>query len=535
MTPLGPGFRMVRDPLTDESVLEVSVGGVALIDAPMFNKGTAFTEGERDALGLRGVLPPRVCTLEEQVDRVMNNYAQKSTDLERYIHLTSLMDRNETLFYRVILDHLEEMLPIIYTPTVGLACQRFGHIYRRRRGLYFTPEDVHHVDSILADWPFDAVRIVVVTDGERILGLGDLGAGGMGIPIGKLSLYVAAGGIHPAQTLPVCLDTGTDNASLLADPLYLGIRRRLVRGEEYDRLVEAFFMGVQKRFPKALIQFEDFAIQNSFRLLDRYRHRGLCFNDDIQGTGGVALAAILSGVRITGTTLDDQRIVIAGAGSAGVGIARRIRAASKKVPIWINDSRGLVTPDRAKPHQKPFAQEEEADDLAGVCRRVRPTILVGVTGRPGLFTEEIIRSMDGPRPMVLPLSNPTSSSECTPDEARTWTDGRALVATGSPFPNTPQCNNVYIFPGIGLGTLMTGADRVTDVMFTAAARAVADLGGDSLLPPLRDIRRVSAAVARALGADDPERAMWQPCYVPYRPARSHPSTRRKMEGPQPNL
>ncbi len=517
-TTLARGFSLTHDPKTGEDILEVAPNGHRLTDLPMFNKGTAFTEEERDLLGLRGLLPPRVTDMQEQVCRVLENFERKETDLERYIHMMSLLDRNETLFYRIVLDNIEKMLPIIYTPTVGLACQKFGHIYRRSRGLYLTLDDIPRIDDILSCWPYDP-RVIVVTDGERILGLGDLGAGGMGIPIGKLSLYVVAAGLHPAQTMPVCLDVGTDNAELRNDPLYLGQPRGRERGARYDELVAAFFAGVQKRFPKALVQFEDFGIKNSFRLLDEYRGRALCFNDDIQGTAAVTLAGILAGLRISGESLDAQRIVIAGAGSAGIGIARQIRAASRDAQIWVTNSKGVVRPDNATDYQKPFARAE-SDDLTGLCKRVKPTVLIGVTGQPGLFTKEMIQSMGGARPLIFPLSNPTASSECHPDDARAWTNGRCLIATGSPFKDTAQCNNVYIFPGVGLGLVLSGATRVTDEHFTAAARALAGMAGkDALFPPLSDIRKVSATVARAIGAKDPERHMWEPRYVKYRPAK----------------
>ncbi len=515
MTHLLHDFTLVTDP-SGEQVLEVPFGGALLEELPLYNKGTAFTDAERDQLGLRGLLPPRVFSMEEQVARVMDNYARKSSDLERYIHLMALLDRNETLFYRVVLEHLDELLPNIYTPTEGHACQRFGQIYRRSRGIYLTPEDAPRVRQILEGWPSDDVRIIVVTDGERILGLGDLGAGGMGIPIGKLALYVVAAGFHPSQALPICLDVGTDNEALRQDPLYLGQPRPRVRGAAYDALVESLFAAVAEVYPRALVQFEDFGIKNSFRLLDRFKDRFCTFNDDIQGTGAVATAAILSAMRLTGGELAAQRIVIAGAGSAGVGIARQLRAASAEAQIWLANSGGIVTPEDATEFQRPFAHAD-GGPLLDVCRRIQPTVLIGVTGKAGLFSRELVATMDAKRPpIVLPLSNPTASSECTPAEVRAWTAGRCMVATGSPFADTDQCNNVYVFPGVGLGVSLSGAARVTDAMFTAAAKAVSALGGERLLPPLSDIRKVSAAVARAVGAQAPEVGMWQPRYVPYR-------------------
>jgi malic enzyme len=364
-----------------------------------------------------------------------------------------------------------------------------------------TPDDVGRIDAILANWPYDDVAVAVVTDGERILGLGDLGASGMGISIGKVSLYVAGAGIHPARTLPVCLDVGTDNESIRTDPLYLGLRRPRLRGPEYDRLVEAFFAGMARRFPGALIQFEDFAKTNSFRLLDRFRNRARCFNDDIQGTAAVTYAGVLAGLRIKHEPLDQQRVFIVGGGSAGIGVARLLTSAQ----VWMFDSKGLCTRQRANVAEeaRPFARDEADGQLLEVARRVRPTVLIGVSGQPGLFTEELLRTMAGPRPLIFPLSNPTSKSECTPDQARAWTGGGAIVATGSPFPHTAQCNNVYIFPGVGLAATATGATRITDGMFRAAAARLAAMaaatGGEALYPPLADIRNISVEVAVAVG------------------------------------
>jgi malate dehydrogenase (oxaloacetate-decarboxylating)(NADP+) len=373
-----PGFRYRREP-SGEEWLEVPIKGELLNDFPMFNKGTGFTQEERDELGLTGVMPPRVVSMELQAERVLLNYRRQATDIDRYLALMALMDRNETLFHRVLLDHLEEFLPIVYTPTVGLACQQFGRIYRRTRGIYLRPEDTNRVDEILATWPYPDVRVVVVTDGERVLGLGDLGAGGMGISIGKTSLYTAGAGIHPARVLPVCLDVGTNNENLLLDALYLGKARRRIRGPEYDHLVDAFVAGVAKRWPKAMIQFEDFGMGNALRLLERYQDRACCFNDDIQGTGAVALAAVLGGLRITGGKLEDQRVVIAGAGSAGTGIGRSLKGAQ----IWMCDVDGLITTSRSNltPEQKRFARDESGGSLAETVERVRPSVLIGVTGK----------------------------------------------------------------------------------------------------------------------------------------------------------
>jgi malic enzyme len=531
-----PGFRYHRDAASGEEWLEVPIKGELLNDFPMFNKGTGFTQEERDELGLTGVMPPRVVSMELQAERVLLNYRRQGTDIDRYLSLMALLDRNETLFYRVLIDHLEELLPIVYTPTVGLACQQFGRIYRRTRGIYLRPEDTSRVDEILATWPFPDVRVIVVTDGERVLGLGDLGAGGMGISIGKASLYVAGAGIHPARVLPVCLDVGTNNENLLLDALYLGKARRRVRGPEYDQLVDAFFQAVQRRYPKAMIQFEDFGMGNALRLIERYQDRACCFNDDIQGTGAVTLAAVLGGLRVTGGRLEDQRIVIAGAGSAGTGIGRALDGAQ----IWMVDAGGLITTSRSglTPEQKRFARDESGGSLAETVQRVKPTVLVGVTGKAGIFTREIIQSMSGPRPMVFPLSNPTAMCECTPDDVRAWTSSRAIVATGSPFPGTPQCNNVYIFPGVGLGVVAAEARRVTEGMMRAAAHRLAQLStGDHLFPPMHEIRKVSAHIAFAVAKtamtegvatpldDDALRAriierIWEPRYIRYRPSKT---------------
>jgi malate dehydrogenase (oxaloacetate-decarboxylating)(NADP+) len=535
-------FQVVRDAQGECSLL-CPVVGEHLLTFPLLNKGTAFTERERDELGLRGLLPSRVCTIQEQAARVMENYRKKSSDLERYIHLIALMDRNETLFYRVILDHLAELLPILYTPTVGLACRSFGRIFRRARGVYITPEDRGRIRELLSHWPLPRVRVIVVTDGERILGLGDLGANGMGIPIGKLSLYVAAAGIPPSEVMPVCLDTGTDSPGIRDDPHYLGRRQPRLRGAAYDDLVEEFVAAASNAFPGVLLQFEDFAEGNASRLLDRFRHRAFCFNDDIQGTAAVALAAVLAAERTTGRRLADERIVIAGAGSAGVGIARLLAAAMRedgvapeqaRANISLVDSKGLVTRDRPQlpAPRAEFAQDPPARTLDEVVRVSKPTVLVGVTGHANLFSDEILSRL-GDRPLVLPLSNPTETSECSPENVRRATRRTALVATGSPFPATSQCNNVYVFPGVGLGVLSAGVSRVTDGMFLAAARALAGMTDESLLrqgqlfPPIEDIRRISrgvaAAVAAQAGIAAPVLDQWEPAYLPYRRAPKPPA------------
>ena len=494
------------------------------IHDPRLNKGTAFTEAERERLGLRGLLPPRVVTPGEQEVRVLENFRRKSSPLEQYIYLISLQDRNEHLFYRVVMDHIEEMLPIIYTPTVGEACRQFGHIFRRPRGLYLCPEDRGRVAEILRHWPEEEVGIIVVTDGERILGLGDLGANGMGIPVGKLSLYTACAGVNPALCLPLTLDTGTERQELLDDPLYLGRPAHRIRGREYDALVEEMVLGVQEVFPGALIQFEDFAPENALSLLERYRDRVCCFNDDIQGTAGVTLAGLLSAGRITGQPLAAQRVMFLGAGAAATGIANLLVAAKARegVPpaearrqIALVDRHGLVTaadPGLSR-FKQPYAHEVPPQpDLLSAVEAFQPTALVGVSGQAQGFTEPVIRAMSriNARPIVFPLSNPTSCSECTAEQAMTWSDGRAVFASGSPFPPvvlagrgfTPsQSNNAYIFPGVGLGAILCRASRITDSMFLAAARTLASLVTEEslaegrLFPPLSEIRRVSAAIA----------------------------------------
>ena len=494
---------------------------------PRRNKGTAFTAAERQALGLRGLLPPRVLTMAEQQARVLENFHRQTSDLEKYIFLTALQNRNERLFYRTVIDHVETMVPIIYTPTVGEACRKFGNIFRRTRGMYVSAEDRGRVRSVLANWPEDEVAIIVVTDGERILGLGDLGANGMGIPIGKLALYTACAGIDPALCLPIMLDVGTDNREIREDPRYLGLQRLRLRGNPYDELVDELVAAVQETFPGALIQFEDFATDNAIRLLEAYRDRACTFNDDIQGTAAVALAGLLSAGRITGAELRDQKILFLGAGSAATGIAGLIVCAMRNEGLsleaarqrcWFVDSRGLVVKSRRDlaAHKLPYAHEHDPrPDLLAAVRDLRPTALVGVSGQPHTFTEEVLGAMAeaNDRPIVFALSNPTSKSECTAEEAYRWTAGRAVFASGSPFgpvehagrTHVPgQGNNAYIFPGLGLGVIATSAARVTDDMFLAAARILAaevteaSLAAGTVYPPLTEIRRVSAAIAAAV-------------------------------------
>jgi malate dehydrogenase (oxaloacetate-decarboxylating)(NADP+) len=501
--------------------------GVDLLHNPSLNKGTAFTDEERAVLGLRGLLPPRVHTQDEQVKRVMENFRRQETDLGRYIHMIALQDRNETLFYRVVLDHLEKMMPIIYTPTVGRACQEYGHIFRRPRGLFITTKQRGEIVDVLQNWPYVDVRIVVVTDGERILGLGDLGADGMGIPVGKLSLYTACAGVHPAQCLPITLDVGTNNEALLDDPLYIGIRERRLRGEAYDAFFEEFVEAVLEVFPHALIQLEDFGTANAFRLLRDYRERICTFDDDIQGTAAVALAGIYSALRITGGSLEDQRLLFLGAGEAGIGIADLVTSAMKaaglteegaRARLWLMDSRGLVVRSRddLAAHKLPYAQDHDpVPDLLAAVRTLKPTAIIGVSGQSGAFTREVLEAMAeiNERPIVFSLSNPTSRSECTAEQAYRWTSGRAIFASGSPFDpvtiggvtHVPgQGNNAYVFPGVGLGVIACEAKRVTDEMFFRAAQALADqVSADDLAlgriyPPLDRIREVSVAIATAV-------------------------------------
>jgi malate dehydrogenase (oxaloacetate-decarboxylating)(NADP+) len=511
----------------DASPVTGTQTGVDLLHNPALNKGTAFTEEERDTLGLRGLLPPYVHTHEEQALRVMENFYKKPNDLERYIHMMALQGRNETLFYRVVLDHIEEMMPIIYTPTVGQACQEYGHIFRRPRGLFITAADRGRVAQVLRNWPSRNVRIIVVTDGERILGLGDLGASGMGIPVGKLALYTACAGVHPGQCLPVTLDMGTDNERLLNDPLYIGIRQRRLRGEAYDALVDEFMAAAQEVFPGVLVQFEDFANLNAFRLLEKYRDRHCTFNDDIQGTGAVALAGLYSALRITGGRLAQQKVLFQGAGEAAVGIANLIAAAmageglsqeEARGRCWLVDSGGLVVKGRAglATHKLPYTHDHESlPDLLAAIEALHPTIIIGVSGQPGAFSRPVLEAMArfNDRPIVFALSNPTSKAECTAEQAYTWTEGRAIFASGSPFPPVTlngktyvpgQGNNAYIFPGVGLGAITCGARLVTDEMFFAAAQALAqqvsapDLARGLIYPPLTAIREVSAAIAAAV-------------------------------------
>ena len=533
----------------------IGLTGPALLGTRLLTKDLAFPTAERDAFALGGLLPARVLSIEEQVELELEHIRVKTDPLEQYIGLAALQDRNATLFYRLLAEHLEEFLPIVYTPTVGRACQEFSHIVRRTRGTWITPADIDRIPRLLRQGPFDDVRLVVVTDNERILGLGDQGAGGMAIPIGKLALYTAACGIHPSLTLPVSLDVGTDNPALLADPLYLGYRAPRLRGAEYDALVEAFVDGVEEIWPGCLIQFEDFKQHNALRLLDRYQARVPSFNDDIQGTAAVVVGGVLASLRVTGRSLGETRVVLAGAGAAGIGIGRLLRLAGVET-IALCDSKGLCHAGRSdldatKSALSVAAVTGSTPDLVETIRMIRPTVLVGTTGVSGTFSETVVRAMVealGPNetPVVLPLSNPTSAVEATPTDVLAWTDGRALVATGSPFGPVDlpdgrhveigQANNVFIFPGVGLGAIVAEARIVTDSMFLTAARELAACVSDerrasgALYPPVSALREVSRRIATAVAgpdrADEVQAAMWWPEYVPYLPAR--PIERRRM-------
>ncbi|MCC8949067.1 malate dehydrogenase (oxaloacetate-decarboxylating) [Bradyrhizobium sp. USDA 4518] len=549
-----------------------ALSGYELLADPQLNKGTAFSEAEREAFDLHGLLPPNILTLDEQVSRRLEALRGFETDIERYAFLRELQDTNETLFYALLVGNLEELLPIVYTPTVGEGCQKFSRLFRKPRGLFLSIPHQHRIDRIFAHPRFDHVEAIVVTDGERILGLGDQGAGGMGIPIGKLALYTGCGGLHPATTLPIMLDVGTDNPDCLADPLYVGWRNERVRGQAYDDFIEAFVAAVVKRWPRVLLQWEDFAKNNATRMLERYRDRLLTFNDDIQGTAAVATGALLSAINVTGVPLTEQRVAVLGAGSAGCGIASLIRAAMVDAGLseseaakrfFMVDRDGLLLEGMSglAPFQLPFVQNRQAiagwqlshpDKIAllDVVRNARPTVLIGVSGQAGAFSEPIVRAMAecNKRPVIFPLSNPTSREEATPVDIEAWTEGRALIGVGSPFPpimrdgarfKVDQTNNSYIFPGVGVGALAVGASRVSDGMFMAAAKALASVSPardnpkHNLLPPVSALRDVSQTVALAvalqahkegLARDVPidqveariHAKVWTPRYVPYR-------------------
>jgi len=500
--------------------------GLALLRDPLLNRGTAFTEQERDALGLRGLLPAHVFTMECQVERVMANLRELPSDLAKYVALNELHDRNEALFFRVVCDNIDEIQPLIYTPTVGLACQRFGYIFQRPRGLFIAASDRGRIAELMANWPY-STKLIVVTDGERILGLGDLGANGMGIPVGKLSLYSACAGIHPELCLPVVLDVGTNNEELLNDPYYIGMRQRRLTGAAYDEFVDEFMTAARATFPGVLIQFEDFANHSAFRLLHKYRDTIPVFNDDIQGTAAVALAGLFSALRVTGGKLKDQTVLFLGAGEAATGIADLIVSAMMAEGLteaeavrrnWLVDSRGLVVKDRAglTDHKLRYAHDQAPiQHFLAAINTLKPTAIIGVAAVGGAFTAEVLQTMArlNERPIVFALSNPTSKAECSAEEAYRHTGGRALFACGSPFDpvkldgNTfvpRQGNNSYIFPGVGLGATACGANLITDEMFMVAAHALAqlvspeDLAQGSLYPALPRIREVSARIAEAV-------------------------------------
>ena len=570
-------FSFKIDPLTGEEYYEVYLRGSHLLSDPLLNKGSAFSREERSALELLGLMPDGVSTLEDQVSRALEAYRRKPDDLERYIYLLGLLNRNETLFYELLSQNLDEMVPVVYTPTVGQACMMMSRIMRRARGVYISPENIGNVDAILQSVSLPEVKLVVATDGERILGLGDLGADGMGIPVGKVSLYVAAGGLHPACCLPVCLDVGTNAERLLGDPLYLGYRHPRLEGQPYYDFMERFILGLKRNFPGMLLQWEDFAKHKAFDLLHRYRARIPSFNDDIQGTGATACAALMTAMRIKRQPFRDQRFVLVGMGQAGTGIADGIRALLMEEGlsheeacrrIYAVDQAGLLMQDTPglEPQQRPYAQprsavagwrlaREGAVGLADVVANAGATVLAGVTAKRGLFDGEILARMgkNSERRVILALSNPTAKTECTPEQALQATGGRALLATGSPFAPVSwegrevcfsQCNNLYVFPGVGLGALVSHASQVTDEMFAAASKALSALVTQEqmdrglLLPEMRDIRKASFAVALAVAREAREaglgrlipdthlmaviaKAQWEPHFYPYRSGQPH--------------
>ncbi len=555
--------------------MRTSLSGLALLMNPRLNKGTAFTEAERDAFALHGLLPPHVGTLEDQRERRMRVLDRRPLAFGKYIYMRDLQDNDETLFYSLIAHHIEELLPIVYTPTVGQGCQLFSEIWRKPRGLFLSYPNRERIDQILANTRYDDVRCIVVSDGERILGLGDQGAGGMGIPIGKMALYTALGGIPPEHCLPVLLDVGTDNEALLQEPFYIGWQHKRIRGQEYDDFVDTFVTAVERRWPHILLQWEDFAGDNAISLLERYRNQLCTFNDDIQGTAAVTTATLFAAVNATGIPLREQTIAMFGAGSAGVGISEMLIAAMRqeglseeqarsriyafnRYGLLVEGGKGIRASQQhwARKHEEvagwklsAASSESGAISLLDVVRNARITVLVGVSAQPGAFTEEIVREMarHTPMPAIFPLSNPTSKAEATPADLLRWTEGRAIVGTGSPFApvevngkliQIAQVNNSYIFPGIALGILVSRARRVTDAMIMAAAKALASLSpaladrSAPLLPPIADARKVSMVVAEAVGkqaiadgvakigavhdfAEHLHAYVWEPVYRPY--------------------
>jgi malate dehydrogenase (oxaloacetate-decarboxylating) len=554
----------------NQQVLQVSLSGFNLINSPRLNKGTAFTEDERDVFDLHGLLPPHVGTLDEQIARRMHALDRQPTSFSKYAFLRDLQDTNETLFYALVVRNVEQMLPIVYTPTVGEGCQRFSEIWRKPRGLFLSYPDRHRIAQILNHSRYDDVKCIVVSDGERILGLGDQGAGGMGIPIGKMALYTALGGIHPENCLPILLDVGTNNQERLDDPIYIGWRNKRVRGQEYDDFVETFVSAVKARWPHVLLQWEDFAGANAARLLARYRNQLCTFNDDIQGTAAITTATLISAINVTGVPLEQQKIVVFGFGSAGLGITNLLvqfiedRGLSKgeaRARFYAIDQYGLITESRQNvtPEQLPYARKEQEVQswrnsngeitLLDVVRNMKATVLIGVSGQPGTFTEQVVREMGKytSRPVIFPLSNPTSRSEATPQDLMNWTEGRALIGTGSPFPpveyggkktSVAQTNNSYIFPGLALGIVASGARLVTDSMVKAAAEElIRHLPTQkdkqaSLLPPISQARELGRFIGEAVGRQaiqdgqaqisgedalsrELDANIWEPQYVPY--------------------
>ena len=553
-----------------QQALQVSLSGFNLINSPRLNKGTAFSEEERDAFDLHGLLPPHVGTLDEQIARRLHALERQPTPFSKYAFLRDLQDTNETLFYALVVRNVERMLPLVYTPTVGEGCQRFSEIWRKPRGLFLSYPDKHRITQILNHSRYDDVKCIVVSDGERILGLGDQGAGGMGIPIGKMALYTALGGIHPENCLPILLDVGTNNQERLDDPIYIGWRNKRVTGQEYDDFVETFVSAVKARWPHVLLQWEDFAGTNAARLLARYRNQLCTFNDDIQGTAAITTATLISAINVTGTPLEQQKIIVFGFGSAGLGITnllaqfiedRGLSNEEARARFYAIDQYGLITESRQNvaSEQLPYARKEQevqswrpangAITLLDVVRNVKPTVLIGVSGQPGTFTEQVVREMAKytDRPVIFPLSNPTSRSEATPQDLTNWTEGRALVGTGSPFPpveyggkKTPvaQTNNSYIFPGLALGIVASRARFVTDSMVKAAANGlIRHLPTQKdkeapLLPPISQARELGRYIGEAVGRQaihdgqaqvagedalirELDANIWEPQYVPY--------------------
>ena len=567
-----------------EHIIETARSGYELLNDPLLNKGTAFTEAERDAFDLHGLLPPYVTSLDLQVDRRLDAFRGLGDDLQKYIFLRGSQDTNETLFFALLARHIEEMMPIVYTPTVGLGCQQFSRIFRKPRGLFLSFPLKHRIGHILSNPRFDTVEAIVVSDGERILGLGDQGAGGMGIPIGKLALYTACAGLHPSTTLPILLDVGTDNRELLDDPLYIGWRHERMRGAAYDDFVATFVTAVRARLPHVLLHWEDFAFGNANRLLAHYRDQVCSFNDDIQGTAAIAVGTILSAINVTGVALTEQRIAVLGAGSAGTGICALLVRAMIEAGLsehdalsrfYLVDRDGLLLEGMAdlQPFQIPFAQSRDriatwklpSTDrvaLADVVGNAQPTVLIGTSGQANSFTEPVVRAMAARvrRPVIFPLSNPTQRSEATPEQLLAWTEGRAVIGTGSPFPpvardgrpvRIDQTNNAYVYPGVGLGAITVKARRISDGMFLAAARTIAALSPAkhdpraNLLPPLTELRKVSLQVATAVAkaAIDEGLAhpladrdliaaigakMWEPVYATYRRLRPTAKPRGRM-------